>query len=40
MIDEKAKELGTHLVLPPWLESMRKDLEKILPQEHLPKKEK
>jgi hypothetical protein len=40
MIDEKAKELGTHLVLPPWLESMRKDLEKILPQVNLPKKEK
>jgi glyoxalase family protein len=39
-IDEKAEELGTHLVLPPWLESMRKDLEKILPQVHLPKKEK
>jgi glyoxalase family protein len=31
MIDEKAEDLGTHLVLPPWLESMRKDLEKILP---------
>jgi glyoxalase family protein len=40
MIDEKAEELGTRLVLPPWLESMRKDLEKILPQVHLPKKEK
>ena len=40
MTDEKAEELGTHLVLPPWLESMRKDLEKILPQVHLPKKEK
>ncbi len=40
MIDEKAEELGTHLVLPPWLESMRKDLEKILPQVYLPKKEK
>ena len=40
MIDEKAEELGTHLVLPPWLESMRKDLEKILPQVHLPKKRK
>jgi glyoxalase family protein len=38
MIDEKAEELGTRLVLPPWLESMRKDLEKILPQVHLPKK--
>lgn len=39
-IDEKADELGTHLVLPPWIESMRKDLEKILPPVHLPKKEK
>jgi glyoxalase family protein len=39
-IDEKAEDLGTRLVLPPWLESMRKDLEKILPQVHLPKKEK
>ena len=26
MIDEKAEDLGTHLVLPPWLEPMRKDL--------------
>jgi glyoxalase family protein len=40
MIDEKAEELGTHLVLPPWLESMRKDLEKILPPVHLPNIEK
>ena len=31
MVDEKADELGTHLVLPPWLEPMRKDLLKILP---------
>jgi glyoxalase family protein len=30
-VDEKADELGTHLVLPPWLESVRGDLEKILP---------
>lgn len=30
-VDEKAEELGTHLVLPPWLESIRGDLEKILP---------
>jgi len=30
-VDEKAEELGTHLVLPPWLESVRGDLEKILP---------
>jgi glyoxalase family protein len=40
MTDEKAEELGTRLVLPPWLESMRKDLEKILPEVHLPEKEK
>jgi glyoxalase family protein len=39
-IDEKAEDLGTHLVLPPWIESMRKDLEKILPPVHLPKKQK
>lgn len=30
-VDEKAEELGTHLVLPPWLESIRRDLERILP---------
>ena len=40
MIDEKLEDLGTHLVLPPWLESMRKDLEKVLPQVQLPKKDK
>jgi glyoxalase family protein len=34
-VDENAEDLGTHLVLPPWLESMRKDLEKILPQVNL-----
>jgi glyoxalase family protein len=39
-IDEKAEDLGTHLVLPPWIESMRKDLEKILPPVHLPKEQK
>jgi len=39
-IDEKAENLGTRLVLPPWLESMRKDLEKVLPRVNLPKKEK
>jgi hypothetical protein len=39
MIDEKAEDLGTGLVLPPWLESVRKDLEKVLPRVHLPKKE-
>jgi hypothetical protein len=30
-IDERVEELGTHLVLPPWLEPMRRDLEKVLP---------
>jgi glyoxalase family protein len=39
--DEKVEELGTHLMLPPWLESVRKDLESVLPPVHLPhKKEK
>jgi glyoxalase family protein len=38
MVDEKADELGTHLVLPPWLEPMRKDLLKILPSVRIPKK--
>jgi len=33
-IDEKADELGTHLTLPPWLESMRNNLEKVLPPVH------
>jgi glyoxalase family protein len=28
--DEKVEELGTHLMLPPWLESVRKDLEEVL----------
>ena len=36
--DEKVEELGTHLVLPPWLESVRKNLEKVLPPIHLPHK--
>jgi glyoxalase family protein len=31
-IDEKAEELGSRLVLPPWLEPDRKRLEKILPK--------
>jgi glyoxalase family protein len=34
-IDEKIEELGTHLMLPPWLESVRKDLESVLPPVHL-----
>ncbi|MFL6316241.1 MAG: hypothetical protein ACJ72Q_02200 [Nitrososphaeraceae archaeon] len=40
LIDEKAKDLGTHLMFPPWLESMRNELEKVLLQIHLPMKEK
>jgi glyoxalase family protein len=40
MIDEKLEDLGTHLVLPPWLESIRKDLESVLPPVQLPKKGK
>jgi glyoxalase family protein len=39
-VDERPEELGTHLVLPPWLEPMRKDIEKALPQVQLPKREK
>jgi glyoxalase family protein len=35
--DEKVEELGSKLMLPPWLEPERKDLEKILPRIHLPK---
>jgi len=33
-VDERAEELGTRLVLPPWYEPDRKDLEKILPPIH------
>jgi glyoxalase family protein len=32
MVDETEEELGTHLSLPPWFESVRPDLEKLLPQ--------
>lgn len=35
-IDEKQEELGTHLMLPPWLESDRNNLQKLLPQLNLP----
>ena len=34
-IDEKAEELGTHLMLPKWLEPVRTDLEKVLPRVNL-----
>ena len=35
-IDEKQEELGTHLMLPPWLEPDRNNLQKLLPQLNLP----
>jgi glyoxalase family protein len=35
-IDELPEQLGTHLKLPPWLESTRPMLEKVLPPLHLP----
>lgn len=37
-VDESAEDLGTHLVLPPWLESIRKELLEVLPPVHLPRK--
>jgi glyoxalase family protein len=36
--DEKIEELGTHLMLPRWLEPVRRDLERVLPSVHLPHK--
>jgi glyoxalase family protein len=39
-IDEKVQELGTHLMLPKWLEPVRKDLVKVLPKVDLPKRKK
>ena len=39
-IDESEEDLGTHLVLPPWLESVREDLLKILPPVRLSKQKK
>src|SRR5258706_4041526 len=35
-IDEPPEQLGTHLKLPPWLESTRPMLEQVLPPLHLP----
>ncbi|HEY7228446.1 MAG TPA: VOC family protein [Nitrososphaeraceae archaeon] len=35
-VDQISSELGTRLMLPKWLESERKDLEKILPRLRLP----
>ena len=40
VIDEKVQELGTHLMLPKWLEPVRKDLEKVLPKIDLSKRKK
>jgi len=37
-LDEKLEELGTHLRLPPWMESSRFEIEKILPPIRLPAK--
>jgi glyoxalase family protein len=36
--DEKLEELGTHLRLPPWLESARPQIEKVLPPIQVPSK--
>ncbi len=35
-LDEKVEELGTHLRLPPWMESARAKIEEILPPIQLP----
>jgi glyoxalase family protein len=37
-LDEKLEELGTHLRLPPWLESARPQIEQVLPPIRLPSK--
>ena len=39
-VDESQEELGTHLVLPPWLERDRSRIEAALPKLHLPHIEK
>ena len=36
--DEKVEELGTHLRLPPWMESARQQIEEILPPIRVPTK--
>jgi len=36
MLDEKLDELGTHLRLPPWMESSRSQIEQILPRIQVP----
>jgi hypothetical protein len=41
LIYEKAEDLDTHLMLlPPWLESIRNELEGVLPPVHLHKRRK
>lgn len=35
-VDEPVSELGTHLVLPPWLENERSEIEGVLPPVHVP----
>jgi glyoxalase family protein len=35
-VDEPSDQLGSHLVLPPWLEASRSELEQLLPQVHIP----
>lgn len=35
-VDEPASELGSHLLLPPWLEPSRAELQAVLPQVRLP----
>src|SRR5437764_657139 len=37
-LDEKLEELGTHLRLPPWMESARSGIDKILPPIQVPRK--
>jgi glyoxalase family protein len=37
-LDEKVQELGTHLRLPPWMESARSQIENILPRIQVPSK--
>src|ERR1700756_1328500 len=37
-LDEKLEELGTHLRLPPWMESARSQIEEILPRIQVPAK--
>ena len=37
-LDEKLEELGTHLRIPPWMESARSQIEKILPPIQVPAK--